>query len=786
MTLGPTLRTGVLCGLGVFATLPFASGLVAQSEHGGGRIEGRALTRDGADLTSIPEVVIRLMTPMGRQVTTTDATGAFRFDGLVDGDYRVRAERLGYAASEIEVVLRGERSVSIDLLMDVVPVHMGGVRVRGRARAGAEPESGDPTSQTDGADPSRELVGRQALEGGSGMGASGMGGLLESLPGNEPSEPGDVLFMRGSSLDLKLVVLDGAPLYTPFHVSGLLAPFDPHVLASARVHNGAAPAEFDGGLAQTMDLQIRDPSKGDASASGALDLMSARAAAWTSLGEHSGVLVGGRGLHGAAERLFGEGFPYGYRDGVARLQLGLNEAHRMTATGFANRESVSLDFATAAGPGGERVAANEDPADASWGNSAVTVGYEGEGERTAVRARAAWSQYEASLPVRSRLPLVANGATTRLRAVLQVERFSPRGGVRLGASMDALELDYQAQRLSSDSTDTPITSRTRSRGSVPALFADARVQLGEGVSLRAALRAARYESVGLRLAPRASLTWLFDEGAALTLRAGRADQLTTSSRTGVESALSVQRLDDPQVLEVPFQTDAGLLSVASASEVVVSLDQVVSPRTRVGLDGWLRRYDGDRGLSGLSGSGVDLRIARVGESVSGWVGYSLNWFWSDDPDLGSPFDGRQLLSAGLSGALGSSTNLDIQLALGNGLPFTAVPVGDPAAAPGLDVGTPTVEVARRELDSATDASKGAPPLSVGPSGDFLRVDAEISWMLTPAWGGHTMALRPYVRVMNALNRRDALFYYFEAFQDTGARPLAEMSLIPVVGIAWQF
>ncbi len=79
-----------------------------------------------------------------------------------------------------------------------------------------------------------------------------------------------------------------------------------------------------------------------------------------------------------------------------------------------------------------------------------------------------------------------------------------------------------------------------------------------------------------------------------------------------------------------------------------------------------------------------------------------------------------------------------------------------------------------------------PGLSGGPDRDFLRVDTEVSATFETRWRGRTFSVTPYLRVLNALNRRDALFYYFEPWRDASVRPLAEMSLLPVLGVEWRF
>ena len=60
-------------------------------------VQGRALATDGAP---VPLSVVRLLPAAGGQGRTalTDARGAFRFDTVAPGSYRLRMERIGYTA----------------------------------------------------------------------------------------------------------------------------------------------------------------------------------------------------------------------------------------------------------------------------------------------------------------------------------------------------------------------------------------------------------------------------------------------------------------------------------------------------------------------------------------------------------------------------------------------------------------------------------------------------------------------------------------------------------------
>jgi hypothetical protein len=223
---------------------------------------------------------------------------------------------------------------------------------------------------------------------------------------------------------------------------------------------------------------------------------------------------------------------------------------------------------------------------------------------------------------------------------------------------------------------------------------------------------------------------------------------------------------------------AELLPVASADHLVLSLDQELADRVRLGLEGFWKGYRGLGTGGGIRSSGIDLRVQRLGEELAVWLGYGLSWFWSPTDLSGTPadFSGRHLLTAGLDGTVAGPVGGSIRLAYGAGLPYTSIPFS--GASDGL----------------SADAGEGAPepgefvrddgPLAGGVDEAFLRVDVELHTLLTPTVAGRSWRVRPYLRVLNALDRRDALFYAFS--RSGGARALGSRSLIPVLGLRWAF
>jgi hypothetical protein len=99
-----------------------------------------------------------------------------------------------------------------------------------------------------------------------------------------------------------------------------------------------------------------------------------------------------------------------------------------------------------------------------------------------------------------------------------------------------------------------------------------------------------------------------------------------------------------------------------------------------------------------------------------------------------------------------------------------------------------------ETDPGSGVSADTPPPTVpgevaGPLSnvpqDFLRLDLQLSRTFSPRLHGHETALTPYVRVMNALDRRDNLFYRYSQSGDPAASPAATLPLLPVLGLEWK-
>lgn len=774
--MSPLMLTATLLVMQVPADEVTPDGAVPGGEIPGdemvsGMIEEVVRTYEGTNVRPLPFAMIQASLPGELRTTLADSLGRYRLEAVPQGTVLLRISHVGHRSARVNVAVPDGETVLLDIDLEWNPITLTAIRVL----ADRIPSPRAP-AQLDTPIPRVEVI---ALGVSAGMAEAGLGEAAAALPGNDPADPSDVLFMRGSTTDLKLVLLDGAPVYTPFHLGGLLSSFDASALGAAVLHTGGAPARYDGGLSYILDLRTRPPQRDRLHVRGGLDLISGNIAAEGPIGDRVGVAASSRSLHDYGAAVLGGGHtPYGYRDALGRVDASLGAGHVLSATAFWNQESVLLNLnRTDSDPSASFVV----PESATWGNQALVIAYRGRVADVTLDVTASASGYRAKLPLRpppdAQTPavendgLLAGAETERLR--LALDGSAPLGVSRLrfGATLDRTESLYSARRFADVGTGTGVD--TRADGLAAGVYADGVQGLAPGLDLRVGLRADAFSTErGVRLAPRVAFLWSLSAEALLTVAAGRYHQFSRVSDQQVDFTVSDGSLGAP---------GGTLLSVATADHVAVSLDQELTDRVRLGIQGFWKGFTG-LGVSGsevLHSSGIDLQVLHEGAPITAWVGYNLSWFWSGGSGPGgtSNFAGRQLLSAGLRGSPEGRIGGAVSVGYCAGLPYTSIPFG-----------SRTAEDATLSPATALpgELAQEDPAFSGRPDDGFLRLDVELFTRFNARILGQDFDVRPYLRVINALDQRDALFFYFEPWRDAELRPLAERSLLPVLGMEWRF
>lgn len=255
---------------------------------------------------------------------------------------------------------------------------------------------------------------------------------LETLPtfGGEPdlfqalgwmpgvSKAGGVgggLIVRGGEPDQNLYLIDGAPVYHPWHAFSLVSTFQTETFKDIQLYRGAFPSAHGGRLASVLDAELKDGRRDHPRATGAVSLLAARFVFESPITPTTSFMIAGRSSY--LDRLVGSRHPveavgsggaiqrdtlrtgYYFYDWSAKATWQASRRGRFSASFYTGRDvldlrlpfDLSLDFSSWLRPAdlffelGQR-----------WGNRVISARYQHVATpRLFVEGMAYWSVYEA-------------------------------------------------------------------------------------------------------------------------------------------------------------------------------------------------------------------------------------------------------------------------------------------------------------------------------------------------------------------------------------------------------
>ena len=223
-----------LCAVPAVAAAQQASlqGIVA-SAGTGAPLEGAAVVLESA----------------GRQVhgTFADRNGFYQIGGIAAGAYTLRARGVGHAEQQRAIALAPGQRVTLRLELEPAAVALEGVVVT--------PERGAAVR-----DLGRQRVTPADLRAVPTPAGSGdLATYIQTLPGvTTTGDRGGQLFVRGGTPAENLVLVDGIPIYQPFHILGFFSVFPEDLVSSADFYAGGFGARYSGRTSSVLDVALRD------------------------------------------------------------------------------------------------------------------------------------------------------------------------------------------------------------------------------------------------------------------------------------------------------------------------------------------------------------------------------------------------------------------------------------------------------------------------------------------------------------------------------------------------
>ena len=578
-----------------------------------------------------------------RRSVRADSAGRFTFRDIPAGRVRLRAISFGYEPADTTVVIHGGEVVTVSLRLRMMPQSLATVRTVAKSpeRTRFEEEATPSVVSISGAEVRR-------------VPAIGESDVLRSaalLPGVVARNDFSAGFnVRGGEADQNLVLLDGLPIYNPFHLGGLFGTFIDKAVSGVDVITGAFPSRYGGRLSSVLDVKSLEETRRGMHGTAEISLLSSSLFLGGTLGQ------GKLSWNVAARRTYADkvvewirgnnDFPYHFQDAQFRARLALPKGGTLGLTMYAGKdllyhqdESVRLG----SNPGGPIDITDDDDETITfdWGNRVVGFTLDQPlGTRTALSQRLAYSRFGTHFDLPSQLVYLAQ-SVGELQLAGTITHARDRHTFNVGYEAASYHTSYREQIAIASGDDgnddvsfpdplaTDGDTTMRQRPAMAALFAEDLWKPNDRWIIRGGLRGEYVTGADwLGLSPRVSAKYFVTPRLALTAAAGRYSQWMRAMRNE-DLPLRVFDLWMASDSNIPVSTST---QISLGAERWVSNDRfirvegyaktydrlaepasTVDPRIRPTL---LRYYDGQS-------YGVDFYLRQLEHNgFSGWIAYS--------------------------------------------------------------------------------------------------------------------------------------------------------------------
>ena len=589
--------------------------------------------------------------------------------------------------------------------------------------------------------------------------------------------------VRGGETDQNLVLLDGYPIYNPFHMAGLFGAFVEPMVDRVDFMTGAFPARYGGRLSSVLDVKSSVESRAGVHGRADVSLIA------TTVALGSGMQQGQSSWTIAARRTYADKFadlykkgalPYHFRDAQAHVTRVLPGDWRLAFTAYDN-----VDDLVESSLGDDSTAYT-----INWGNrlfgTMLSRTFDGAprllglslGDSTRVEQRLSTSRFNVRMDLfESALTLHNRVRDDRLSGTVTsfTQRHTRSVGYELARQQFAFDANYPLLLYPSDTV--------ANRNTLAAAYTEDLWRPNERWLIEAGARVDAVAGAGgAALQPRLSLKYFVNRDLALTAAIGAFSQ----------SVHSLAREDVP-IRALDFWVGSGdAAPLSRAWHFVAGAERWLSRTRAFRVEAFLKQYaslieqnpysdpniPGDEFLPVRGHSfGADLMLRQFGvRGFAGWLAYSFAMSSRVDA-LGRRFhpgqDRRHDLNL-VGNWTGRRYTLSTRLNVATGTPYTNVS-GDFNR---LDYTPMTHSYAGKGFTQFLVDARNAERLPLSQ-----RLDLSLTR------NGHTRgaSVSPFLSIMNVYNAKNVFAYLF----DYSATPpnrvgLKQFPVFPTIGvsIAW--
>ena len=746
----------------------------------------RGTLRSGRD-----EQPVAYATVTAQRVTArSDASGRFLLPDVPVGTMRLAVRALGYRYEERSVVVARGETTTVVIFLEPAPVRLDPVRTTARAREREEFER----SPDVGTFTLRGSTLRQVPP----IGEPDVLRSVQLLPGVVARSDYTAGYnVRGGEADQNLILLDGIPVYNPFHLLGLFGTFIDETVADVNLMTGGFPSSYGSRLSSVLDVATATEARQGVHGSASVSMLSTSAMLGGTLpdAKTSWSIAGRRTyIDALAAIATPSGLPYDFWDGQLKAQRLMPNGGTFSVTAYAGRDTYDGTFAFL----DEEEEAGDGTVEVGWGNRLVGLSYlqplppgsgiplgigqkMALGDSASIVMRAAVTEFDTGIDLGAG-SFVVDNTVTDVRASGALTWFVGAHARRVGVEGTRHGVLYDAR---SEQAAIPLFERRQHPYSFAGFWDDSwrahpRVLLRYGARVEH-LTGRRWTGVS----PRASIKLFATPDLAVTIAGGRYAQWMHSYANE----------DIPIRLFDAWMASDAHIPVSLADHAIVGAERWFGDQRFVRVEAWGKKYtdvaeqnqaddpairgDEFRYADGLSYGG-DILLRQVeGERLSGWLsyGYAVSARERDGRRYAPAQDRRHTLNAVVAWQLPRRWQLGSRIGFGSGTPFTDI----------------DGQIVRRIYNGGTGRfESGTVDRRIEPVGGdrngerypaFIRFDITASRRYD--WG--RAALEPYLSVINATNRQNVFIYTFDYTDNPPTRTArSQFPILPTLGLTVRF
>jgi hypothetical protein len=208
------------------------------------------IIRDGASGQALADARVAL-TDLDLSVVS-DASGRYTFVDVPPGPQHLTIQRIGYAPRTLHALVPREGRLQIDIALHPVPVRLPAIVVRS-ALAVRGVEGGDSTPFPERGISIAAVRNDPLLAEPDGLLGLGGGEIAAN-----PEAPSGI-HVRGGASDQTRYLLDGVPVFSPYHAAGTFSAWNPDALERLQVSSAVPSPAFPDALSGTVTAITRTP-----------------------------------------------------------------------------------------------------------------------------------------------------------------------------------------------------------------------------------------------------------------------------------------------------------------------------------------------------------------------------------------------------------------------------------------------------------------------------------------------------------------------------------------------